>query len=175
MMTNKSRNYWLKRADREQFLDKFVQNKAEGGREAAQQLRDCALSYIREKFPHIASKVKIMVFVCCNLKGLSKTCSDAAILEKPEDFQQFARGFNMGDPMCYLVDAGSGKECSDDKLRGMFVIVEQGETLLIYSQRCLSFTLSCFNVSRSFSVGQLIMAMLVCLGRIPEIQYTESV
>lgn len=67
--------------------------------------------------------------MCCNLKGFSKTCSDAGIVDKPEDFARFVRDFNMGDPLCYFVDAGLGKECSDDKLRGTYVPAAQQDEL----------------------------------------------
>ena len=102
------------------FLDSLVQKKDVGGGEAAQKLRNCVLSYLDDELDLNPADCKIMIVVCCNMKGLSRACSDNNIIEKPEDFQLFIRGFNMGDPNCYFVDAGSGKECSDDKLRELF-------------------------------------------------------
>ena len=102
------------------FLNSFVQKKETGGREAAQELRNCTVDYLEKEFEYHDQGYKIIIVVCCNLKGLSKTSSDNGVGEKPEDFQLFVRGFNMGDPMCYFVDAGSGKECTDHKLRDLF-------------------------------------------------------
>ena len=103
-----------------QFLDELVKKKEKGGQEAAQRLLDCCRTYLHGDPLNFRQDIKIHLTVCCNLKGLSKTYVDANILEKPDDFTHFVRGFNMGNSLCYMVDAGSGKECSDDKLRGIF-------------------------------------------------------
>ncbi|KAI4146145.1 MAG: hypothetical protein L6R39_003562 [Caloplaca ligustica] len=105
---------------RQLFLDSIVQNHEHGGREAAQKLRKASIDYLNKHLQHLHRDVRILITVCCNLKGFSKTCSDAGIVDKPEDFARFVRDFNMGDPLCYFVDAGLGKECSDDKLREIF-------------------------------------------------------
>lgn len=56
--------------------------------------------------------------VYSNMKGLEKVYKDSNILPRSECFGEFIRGFNMGDPMCDYVDAGNGKECSDEKVKG---------------------------------------------------------
>lgn len=33
-------------------------------------------------------------------------------------FEDFVRGFNTVHPMCDFVDAGCGKECADEKIKG---------------------------------------------------------
>jgi hypothetical protein len=52
------------------------------------------------------------------MKGLAKTYRDMDILSESAPLDDFVRGFNMGDPMCDYVDAGNGKECSDEKVKG---------------------------------------------------------
>ena len=101
------------------FLDSLVQQKELGGQDTAYKLRDAVLYYFHRDFPDIHRDVKVVIRVYCNLKGFSKTCCDADIVDKTEDFVRFVRGFNMSDALCDIVDAGSGKECADEKLRGL--------------------------------------------------------
>jgi hypothetical protein len=56
--------------------------------------------------------------VYANVKGMSKAYKDASILSEQYVFGEFVQGFNMADPLCDFVDAGTGKECSDEKLKG---------------------------------------------------------
>ena len=62
--------------------------------------------------------MKIVIRVYANLKGLARTYKDMDILSEPGQLEEFVRGFNMGDAMCDYVDAGTGKECSDEKVKG---------------------------------------------------------
>ena len=64
------------------------------------------------------------------MNGLNKMYGDSSILEQREDFGRFVRGFNMGHPLCDFIDAGNGKECSDDKIRGECQ-TEQGSRHLV--------------------------------------------
>ncbi|EEH36427.2 CCCH zinc finger DNA binding protein [Paracoccidioides lutzii Pb01] len=50
-------------------------------------------------------------------KSLRRTYQEAQILDDEEEFELFVHGFNIGHPMCDFVDAGAGKECSDEKIR----------------------------------------------------------
>ena len=72
-----------------------------------------------------AHRTHVIVRVYTNMKGLAKTYKDMEILPQATCFEDFVRGFNMGDPMCDYVDAGDGKECSDTKIKGKH-----------YMQRC---------------------------------------
>lgn len=101
------------------FLDDLVEKKDRGGQEAAQRLLACSRQYLQDAPLELNHDIKIFVAVCCNIKGTSKLYVEQKILDKTEDFAHFVRGFNMGNPLCLMVDAGSGKECSDHKLRGM--------------------------------------------------------
>jgi Fe-S-cluster containining protein len=97
-------------------LDDLVKNDESGGQEAAQLLRGSVSEYLKKKLPH---DLEIVIRVYANMKGLGKTYHDTKILEQREQFDRFARAFNMGHPLCDFIDAGTGKECSDHKIRGM--------------------------------------------------------
>lgn len=102
------------------FLDHIVKDIESGGRMAAQLLRDAVLEYIRVKFPCLPQDLEVVVKVYGNMKGLCRLYCDAKILDQREDFENFVRAFNMSHPSCDFIDAGNGKECSDDKIRGVF-------------------------------------------------------
>ncbi|KAL8698943.1 MAG: hypothetical protein Q9201_006289 [Fulgogasparrea decipioides] len=108
----------LQNQQKQIFLDKYVKGVESGGREAAQRLRDAATDYLRKQIPDLKHDAKIVIRVYGNMKGLSKLYCDADILDQREQFETFARAFNMNHPLCDYVDAGNGKECSDDKIRG---------------------------------------------------------
>jgi hypothetical protein len=69
--------------------------------------------------PSTAHYVQVIVRVYANVKGLAKTYKDMEFLPESASFDEFVRGFNMGDAMCDYVEAGNGKECSDEKVKGM--------------------------------------------------------
>ena len=85
---------------------------------AAQLLRNAVLEYISIKIPCLPQDLEVVIKVYGNLKGLSRLYCDAKILDQREDFENFVRAFNMSHPSCDFIDAGNGKECSDDKIRG---------------------------------------------------------
>ena len=60
---------------------------------------------------------KLIVRVYANVKGLFKTYRDHSICSERKCLDDFIRGFNMADPLFDFVDAGSGKECADAKLK----------------------------------------------------------
>ncbi len=59
----------------------------------------------------------MIVRVYANVKGLAKAYRESEILSETT-FVDFVRGFNMGNTMCDYIDAGNGKECSDEKVKG---------------------------------------------------------
>jgi hypothetical protein len=73
---------------------------------------------LRSSAPSIAHHVQVIVRVYANVKGLAKTYKEMEILSQSASLDEFIRGFNMGDAMCDYVDAGNGKECSDEKIKG---------------------------------------------------------
>ena len=70
----------------------------------------------------ISQSLDFVIRVYANIKGLGKAYRDANVLEQPSDIEHFVRGFNMGDPLSDFIDAGSGKECSDEKIRGQSLL-----------------------------------------------------
>lgn len=53
-----------------------------------------------------------------NVHGLAKAYRDAGIIHTDESLDSFVQGFNMENDLGDFVDVGSGKECSDAKIRG---------------------------------------------------------
>ncbi|PGH11185.1 hypothetical protein AJ79_05027 [Helicocarpus griseus UAMH5409] len=102
------------------FLDEFVRDGESGGQEAARLLIRNVSEYIQNELIDLRHDLAVIVRVYANLKGLRRTYQEADILDDENDFELFVRGFNMGHPMCDFVDAGAGKECSDEKIRETF-------------------------------------------------------
>ncbi|KAI4636882.1 hypothetical protein J4E93_010898 [Alternaria ventricosa] len=102
------------------FNDDLVKSGLEGGKRAAGLLKQAVDGELRSSLPDVARHVQITIRVYANMKGLAKTYKDAEIVPQVASFDEFVRGFNMGDPMCDYVDAGNGKECSDEKIKAMF-------------------------------------------------------
>jgi hypothetical protein len=72
---------------------------------------------LKSLVPDIAHHVQVIIRVYANVKGLTKTYKEMELLSETT-FDEFVRGFNMGDAMCDYIDAGNGKECSDEKVKG---------------------------------------------------------
>ncbi|PGH34035.1 hypothetical protein GX50_03182 [[Emmonsia] crescens] len=102
------------------FLDEFVEHGESGGQEAARLLIHHVSEYIQNELTDLRPDLPVVVRVYANLKGLRRTYQEAQILDDENEFELFVRGFNMGHPMCDFVDAGAGKECSDEKIRETF-------------------------------------------------------
>lgn len=56
--------------------------------------------------------------VYANVGGLARAYYDANVLGFPTELNIFLNGFNKEDALCDLVNAGDGKECADEKLKG---------------------------------------------------------
>lgn len=101
-----------------QFLDELIKDGEPGGQEASRLLMGHITEYVQNELPDLRHDLTVVVRVYANMKGLGKIYQDAKILDHAADLELFVRGFNMGHPMCDFIDAGSGKECSDEKIRG---------------------------------------------------------
>ncbi|KAI9758431.1 MAG: hypothetical protein M4579_003060 [Chaenotheca gracillima] len=99
------------------FQDHLVQELELGGEQAATQLKISVKRHVEECLPKLRLNLKIVIRIYLNLRGLGKTYYDAKILDTPTDFERFVRGFNKSCPLSDIVDAGNGKECSDQKIR----------------------------------------------------------
>ncbi|KAI4619124.1 uncharacterized protein J4E87_007711 [Alternaria ethzedia] len=102
------------------FNDDLVKAGLDGGKRAARLLKQAVEEELRSSPPALAHHIQVVIRVYANMKGLAKTYKDAEILPQLASLDEFVRGFNMGDPMCDYVDAGNGKECSDEKIKAMF-------------------------------------------------------
>ncbi|RAR07781.1 CCCH zinc finger DNA binding protein [Stemphylium lycopersici] len=104
----------------EKFKDELVKSGLDGGKKAASLLKQAVEEELRASTPASANHVQVMVRVYANTKGLAKIYKESGILGQTALLEDFIRGFNMGDAMCDFVDAGTGKECSDEKVKAMF-------------------------------------------------------
>jgi hypothetical protein len=89
-----------------------------GGRQAARILKASVVEYLRSKHPEIPANVKVTVRVYANVGGLARAYYDAKVLGHAAELGIFVNGFNKEDALCDLVNAGDGKECADEKLKG---------------------------------------------------------
>jgi hypothetical protein len=99
------------------FLDDFVGKGDQGGLDAAQALKNAVLKHLDSILPDRDPNTKVIVRVYANLKGLIRPYRDNDIIADPIILEAFVRGFNKYDPFFDFVDAGSGKECADEKLK----------------------------------------------------------
>jgi len=90
----------------------------DGGKRTAGLLKQAVEEELQSSVPSTAYRVQVVVRVYANVKGLAKAYKDMEILPEFACFEEFIRGFNMGDVRCDYVDAGNGKECSDEKVKG---------------------------------------------------------
>lgn len=104
-------------------MDEFVENGELGGQDAARRLIQHVSEYVQNELADLRPDLPVVVRVYANLKGLRRTYQEAHILDDENEFELFVRGFNMGHPLCDFVDAGAGKECSDEKIRGQFLFL----------------------------------------------------
>ncbi|KAJ4251090.1 hypothetical protein NW762_011742 [Fusarium torreyae] len=103
----------------EKFRNDLVQAGLDGGKQAISLLKQSVeqkMKALDSTVPHL----QVIVRVYANLKGLTQAYQTAGILSSGETLEAFVRGFNMGDPLCDYVDAGNGKECADEKVKGKF-------------------------------------------------------
>ncbi|KAL8330263.1 hypothetical protein RB593_001329 [Gaeumannomyces tritici] len=106
------------------FQDEFIKGGFDGGRRAAQSLKQGVKSQLdaladEGKDP----RLQVVVRVYANLKGLAKVYKDTCTIfpDVPSaSVDEFVRGFNMLDPLCDFIDAGNGKECADEKIKALF-------------------------------------------------------
>jgi hypothetical protein len=87
------------------------------------------------------------------------------ILPESSSFSEFVRGFNMSEAMCDYVDAGNGKECADEKVKGNPISIKDYFTSADLTKRIFDSIWPTSTARKFFSVVQLIMGTPVFLGR----------
>ncbi|KAI7703572.1 hypothetical protein KC353_g14038, partial [Hortaea werneckii] len=100
------------------FNDEFVSSGAEGGRKAAQSLKDNINRSLRWKG---LEGCRIMVRVYANLVGLSKSLAKAGLAGKEKrSLATFAASFTQSNDLFDFVDAGESEDSANFKIRTMF-------------------------------------------------------
>ncbi|CAK7222765.1 hypothetical protein SBRCBS47491_004972 [Sporothrix bragantina] len=95
------------------FREDFVNDGMEGGKRAAQALRDA----VAGRCGNLPSKVEIVVKVCANLSGLATAMRNAGSISSENLFKQFTLGFTQAKASFDFIDVGFGKERADSKIR----------------------------------------------------------
>jgi hypothetical protein len=85
---------------------------------AATLLRQAVEEDLKSSVSHAAHPLQLVVRVYANVRGLASAYVKAGILSDPTTLDDFIRGFNMNNAFCDFVDAGNGKECADEKVKG---------------------------------------------------------
>ncbi|KAI5460831.1 hypothetical protein BGZ63DRAFT_358947 [Mariannaea sp. PMI_226] len=98
------------------FKDELVKQGLEGGKKTASLLKQAVEEKLRSSGVVTAHHLQVIIRVYANVKGLVKKYKEMEVLTETT-FDEFVRGFNIGDVMCDYVDAGNGKECSDEKVK----------------------------------------------------------
>lgn len=90
----------------------------DGGKRAASLLKQRVGETLRSWDSNTPHHLQVVVRVYANFKGLARVYKemDSPLHDVPID--EFVRGFNMADDVCDYIDAGNGKECSDEKVKG---------------------------------------------------------
>ncbi|EFQ33951.1 uncharacterized protein GLRG_09095 [Colletotrichum graminicola M1.001] len=102
------------------FMDDLIEQGLEGGKNAVRSLRQAVASELKSVDPSLPHHLQFVVRVFANMQGLAKTYTEMGTIRDPGVLSEFVRGFNMTNAMCEFVDAGNGKECADEKMKGNF-------------------------------------------------------
>lgn len=102
-------------------MDHLVQQGLEGGKKSASLLKAIVQEELKSWDPSVPHHQQIIIRIYANLKGLAKTYTEMGLLPDPRVLEEFVRGFNMRDAMCDFTDAGNGKECTDEKMKGVLI------------------------------------------------------
>lgn len=155
---------------RVKFRDELVTQGLDGGKRAANLLKQAVEEELKSSVPTAAHHLQVIIRVYANVKGLANTYKEMDVVSEPT-LDQFVRGFNMGDAMCDYIDAGNGKECSDEKVKGMVATqlrtVAGGPSVADLGKRYSNSTPQMSTVSRFSSAAALTTDTLVCSGRMP--------
>jgi hypothetical protein len=97
-----------------QFNEDLIHQGIEGGKQAANALRNSVLEHCSE----LTDEIEIMAKVCANITGLSKAMRRDGSLDNPDDLRDFTLGFTQGKASFDFIDVGHGKERADSKIKG---------------------------------------------------------
>lgn len=97
-----------------QFHEDLIHKGLEGGKYAANAIRDTVLEQCNE----LANEMEVMAKVCANVTGLTKAMQRDGSLENSTELRDFTLGFTQGKASFDFVDVGHGKERADSKIKG---------------------------------------------------------
>lgn len=97
-----------------QFREELIRQGLEGGKKAANALRNAVL----EQCPNTTDDVEVIAKVCANITGLAKAMKRDGSLDNMEDLREFTLGFTQGKASFDFIDVGHGKERADEKIKG---------------------------------------------------------
>jgi hypothetical protein len=100
--------------DFEKFNENLINQGLEGGKQAANLLRNSVLQNCGE----LADEIEVIAKVCANMSGLSKAMRRDGSLANPDDLRDFTLGFTQGKASFDFIDVGHGKERADSKIKG---------------------------------------------------------
>ena len=95
------------------FHENLIRKGIEGGKQAANALRDTVLKQCHE----LANEMEVVAKVCANVTGLSKAMLRNGSLQNINDLRDFTLGFTQGRASFDFVDVGHGKERADSKIK----------------------------------------------------------
>ncbi|RYO81803.1 hypothetical protein DL766_007136 [Monosporascus sp. MC13-8B] len=98
--------------DNLKFREEFMRQGLEGGKKAANALRQAIALGCRD-----ADETEIIAKVVANLNGLSKAMKRDGCVDSENDVKEFMLGFTQAKASFDFVDVGHGKERADSKIR----------------------------------------------------------
>ncbi|RYP51268.1 hypothetical protein DL768_003365 [Monosporascus sp. mg162] len=98
--------------DNLKFKEEFMKQGLEGGKKAANALRQAIALGCRD-----ADETEIIAKVVANLNGLSKAMKRDGCVDSENDVKEFMLGFTQAKASFDFVDVGYGKERADSKIR----------------------------------------------------------
>lgn len=134
----------------------------EGGKKTASLLKRAVEEQLRSLSLSTARHVQVKVRVYANVKGLARTYKEMEIIPQLTLFDEFIRGFNMGNVMCDYVDAGDGKECADEKVKSRSPAVELYYGSIDFAKQTSFMTWRMSTVNMFSSVARPTTATRVC-------------
>lgn len=99
-----------------QFNEQLVRQGVEGGKQAANMLRN----FVLHNCSDLKDQIEVLVKICANVNGLANVMQKGGIIDDPNHMRDFTLGFTQGKASFDYVDVGYGKERADSKLKGEF-------------------------------------------------------
>jgi hypothetical protein len=107
-----------------QFNEEFIRIGIEGGKQAANILRNSVLQNCSD----LTDQIEVMAKICANVDGLAKAMRKDGLIDNPDNFRDFTLGFTQGKASFDFIDVGYGKERADSKIKGMLPYLETWTT-----------------------------------------------